>query len=159
MTRRPLLGIALAIGGILPSWCCGQATTVTPSKIEGVHAKRGEEILWNTATSIIMPTYPEASISAARAGVSVALIRTTTSGGIKRVDVLEAPDAPIAEAVRRALSQWKFAPTTVDGEAEGLEVVGRLTFYFDLNGRVPRVLTASQAAQAREQMTPPSPAR
>jgi len=137
---------------------CAERASV-PAKVPG--ARLDEAIVWLTATKTVRPAYPAASVAAGRQGVAVASIVGAADGLMERVDVLEAPDSRVAEAVRNALMQWVFEPLTVEGESERLRIQGKVTFYFLLDDGVPRVLGSPERIAARiraGQFVPKDPA-
>ena len=98
------------------------------------------------------PPYPSESAKKGSQGVVVAAVRIGPDGTVQSVNVLEAPDQPIAESVARTVSQWRFKEPLPDGikkllaehklrpELKTLPFDSRLTFYFRLvNGNTPVV--------------------
>ena len=67
------------------------------------------------ATRKPFPRYPSASLDDGTTGVAVASILLGFDGRMERVDVLEAPDSHVADAVRDALGQWVLPPIRFDG--------------------------------------------
>lgn len=61
--------------------------------------------------------------------MAVAEIVTTEEGRVDRVEILEAPDTHIHDAVDRALAQWEVEPL-VDGDGRAVRVRAKLFFYF-----------------------------
>lgn len=101
--------------------------------------RMAESSVRRVATAKVVPTYPPSSIKAGATGVAVASIVSDLTGAVTTVDILEAPDSAIAEAVRAALKQWKVPPVTVMGRQERMGVTGKVTYYFrivDGRGRV-----------------------
>lgn len=75
------------------------------------------------------PEYPTVSLNSGQTGVAVAEVVTTAGGSTGQVEILEAPDEHIGDAVTRALAQWKVQlPTDDDGQA--VRVRAKLFFYF-----------------------------
>lgn len=62
-----------------------------------------------------LPAYPAASIAAGTAGVAVADYRTDVTGKMAAVEILEAPDEHIANAMRETLMQWVLEPSRLRG--------------------------------------------
>ena len=108
------------------------------------------------ALSSVMPSYPASSLAAGTSGVAVAAILTsTTAGGAPTVEILEAPDPAIADAVRAALAKWTFAVFQYPMQ-------GKLTFYFRIEqgkGRVvnPQDLPGGPVVRPRPTYTPENP--
>ena len=90
----------------------------------------GEGGLRRSAIMAPTPEYPRASIATKAAGVAVAEVIFGADGKTRTVDVLEAPDAHIAEAVRTAVAKWTWRPVTISGRPEQHAGRGKLTFYF-----------------------------
>jgi TonB family protein len=94
----------------------------------------------------VTPTYPAGSLRARAGGVAVARVNTDELGHVTAVSVLDAPDAAIKASVRQALHEWSFElkPKAI-GRPYG--VVGKLTFYFQIDGTQGRVLHSDQLAR------------
>jgi TonB family protein len=104
---------------------------------DAVHVS--ESTAWQGAMSPVLPEYPAASIAARREGRVVVAVGVDTAGRIDSYELLESPDADIAEATRQALTKWRFLPTTEVGRAEPLRKWTKLTFYFRLQDGRPVV--------------------
>jgi len=96
-----------------------------------------EAVLRNLATRTVMPDYPEKSKTQGSKGIAVAQLHLNEEGVLTNVEILEAPDAEIAQAVKKAVKQWKFK--TVQVNDKPCLIVGKLTFYFVINGGAARV--------------------
>ena len=81
----------------------------------------------------VLPSYPAGSVQAGASGVAVAEIVATATGGVQSVEILEAPDAAIGQAVRAALNQWTFPASSFAKQA-------KITFYFTIEKGRGRVL-------------------
>jgi hypothetical protein len=92
----------------------------------------GEWGLRQSATSAPMPQYPRTALESGVSGVVVADVLFGVDGRLQTIDILEAPDAHTATAVRDALSQWIVPGAQVMGREEKSPTRGKLTFYFEL---------------------------
>lgn len=77
------------------------------------------------ATHAPAPSYPAASLTKKVSGVAVATVTTDANGTTERVEILEAPDEAIGQAVRAAAAKWTYKPA-------GLPLTGTLIFYFHI---------------------------
>jgi rhodanese-related sulfurtransferase len=108
------------------------------------------------ALTSVTPSYPASSVKAGVSGVAVAAVVTsTTKGGAPAVEILEAPDQAIGDAVREALGKWTFPVWTYPME-------GKLTFYFRVEqgkGRVlnPQDMPGGPVIKPRPTYTPENP--
>lgn len=75
------------------------------------------------------PEYPTVSLGMKRRGVVVAEVIASEEGHVGHVDVLEAPDAHLGDAVRGALAGWEIEPP-VDDEGRAVRLRAKLFFYF-----------------------------
>lgn len=91
-------------------------------------AKVSEETLRAIAVNRVMPDYPEESRRQRATGVAVAELLIDEKGEVASVDVLEAPDSIIKEAVLKAVRLWRFKPAKSRNEPISLR--GKLTFYY-----------------------------
>ena len=91
------------------------------------------------------PRYPTRSLENGAAGVAVASIVVGFDGRIERVDVLEAPDADIAEALRDALERWVL-PVHPSGPAR---TAATMVFYFLIEAGEGRVVSGPWLAWER----------
>ena len=99
--------------------------------------KFSEAILRKKAARTVRPSYPATSRKQGVQGVAVAQLEIDEKGRVSHVDILEAPDAAIKEAVTNATMQWEFIPSTIGGEP--VRIVGKLTFYFVMDKGKARV--------------------
>jgi outer membrane biosynthesis protein TonB len=106
--------------------------------------KLSEESLWRRANHIVMPVFPESSVTRDSSGVAVSEIHVGVDGTVNRVDILQAPDQAIASAVTQALAQWTFPPISLEGSAKPLKVRGKLTFYFENDDGFVEVLSPQE---------------
>ena len=96
----------------------------------------GEGGLRRSAISAPAPEYPAASLQKKSAGVAVAAVVFGADGKTREVTVLEAPDAPIGDAVKNAVMRWTWKPVTISGRSETYGGRAKLTFYFRIvNGK------------------------
>ena len=121
--------------GILLLTLCGAVRTTLADDQNLVQVP--EAVLRKLATRIIMPVYPVNSKNQGNKGVAVVQLRLNEKGVLTYVEVLEAPDQEIAEAVNKAIKQWKFKVVYVDDKPRPVE--GKLTFYFVINEGIARV--------------------
>ena len=91
------------------------------------------------------PHYPTRSLENGAAGVAVASIMVGFDGRIERVDVLEAPDADIAEGLRDALERWVL-PVHPDGPRR---TGATMVFYFLIEAGEGRVVSGLSLAFER----------
>lgn len=99
----------------------------------GVSVKVDENSLRKIAVKRVMPGYPEESIKKGVKGVAVTELTVNSKGDVVGLEVLEAPDEMIKQAVAGAVNQWKFKPTASEGRPVSLK--GKLTFYFVIDER------------------------
>ncbi len=104
---------------------------------QGTLVRVPEVAVRKLATRTVMPVYPESSKNRGTRGVAVAQVNVNETGLLTNVEIIEAPDSEIEQAVIRAVKYWKFNPANVDGKA--IPFVGKLTFYFVINERQARV--------------------
>lgn len=77
------------------------------------------------ATHSPPPSYPASSLANKVTGVAVAAVTTDANGRTERVEIVEAPDTEIREAVRAAAREWAY-------KSAGLPITGSLIFYFHI---------------------------
>lgn len=97
-----------------------------------------------------MPAYPPLSVQAGAAGVAVASVNVTPVGTVRNVDVLQAPDVHISEAVREALLRWTFTPVQPDNASEPTPATGKLTFYFQIVDGKGHVVNATDLSSVKD---------
>lgn len=113
-----------------------------------------------------MPAYPAESARAKAQGVAVAQILIGFTGKVELVEILQAPDTHTGNAVKAALAQWTFPPTTIQDPANTsrqlpTKIRSKLAFYFQLRAGKPVVLNPediagpSPAAAGHNTLTPP----
>ncbi len=96
------------------------------------------------------PGYPARSLENGAAGVAVASILIGSDGRMERVEVLEAPDADIAEAVRNALGRWVLPQRLFEGNPRGpFKVASTMVFYFLIEAGEGRVVSGPILAAER----------
>ncbi len=96
--------------------------------------KTSEVTLRRMALTSVTPTYPASSVKAGLSGIAVADLVTAPAGDVQSVEILEAPDPAIGEAVRAALGQWKFPAMPRPMQA-------KMTFYFRIEQGKGRVVS------------------
>ena len=98
----------------------------------------GEDGMRKSAAKKVMPVYPEEAVKKGQQGVVVVEAQYDGKGDVTEAAALEAPAATLGQAVVDAVKQWKFKPSSLEGEP--ISVRGKLTFYFvidkDRKGRV-----------------------
>ena len=100
-------------------------------------ARASESSVRQMATEAPKPAYPPASVKAKVSGVAIVSVLVDTNGKAT-AEVLEAPDAHIAAAVKDAVSSWTFRTHA------SVPITARLTFYFRLENGKPRVLNPDE---------------
>lgn len=98
------------------------------------------------------PEYPVVSLDSGKTGVTVAAVVTTPEGRMERVDVLEAPDAHVGDAVSRALGQWEIEPPVDDGQP--VRVRSKLFFYFVMENGEGLVRSPEEMLRESESLAP-----
>jgi TonB family protein len=128
--RRTILHVPAFFLGIATCAAIVQETPV---------GKVSEHILRNAAATVVTPEYPSGAAQRGASGVAVAEVEFDSDGRPVRVEILEAPEPDIARAVERALWNWRLKPgSSVQGQPGHIK--GKLTYYFVLQGREPKVL-------------------
>jgi hypothetical protein len=135
---------AISLAAIPVLWGAGQPRATT-----------SEVGLRQMASTTVTPSYPATSVKAKTAGVAVADVTAPVAGGAPAVEILEAPDEAIADAVRAALAGWTFPTLRFATSA-------RLTFYFRIEngkGRVlnPQDMPGGPTIKPRPTYTPENP--
>ena len=105
-------------------------TAASPQKLQ--HVTVHEETLRKYAIEVVMPLYPEQARRRNAQGAAVAQVNVNEQGSVAQVEILEAPNPLISEAVTVAVGQWRFNPPTIRGKA--VPIRGKLTFYFVIKG-------------------------
>lgn len=107
------------------------------------------------ATRKPFPRYPSASLDDGTTGVAVASILLGFDGRMERVDVLEAPDSHVADAVRDALGQWVLPPIRFDNNPEvPYKGMATMVFYFLIEEGEGRVVSGPALAAERSTARP-----
>lgn len=104
----------------------------------------------------VMPEYPAASVARGAQGVAVARVRAGLDNRIERVDVLQSPDADVANAVRAALAQWTLNRRNETGGPVGNAAESRLTFYFQIRNGKGVVLNPDEMPGNEQVFAPPA---
>ena len=131
--------------------------------------RRRAAALWTTsdigfrglARVRLRPEYPELSRNRGTTGVAVAEVAATEEGRVDRVDILEAPDAHIGDAVAGALAQWEIEPP-VDDDGQPIRLGAKLFFYFVLDDgegfvRSPEEMLRESGRPASDRQASPAP--
>ena len=132
---QTFLGVLVSLVGALAlvSAACGAPETdsLALAGTFGIaRAKISEQGIRLLAVVKPMPQYPAASIQNKVSGIAVAEILVSKDGRPEQVNVLEAPDAHIRNAVEEALTQWEFRSAGPNGSVDGVPLSSKLTFYF-----------------------------
>jgi TonB family protein len=109
----------------------------------------GEDLL-KMADYSPAPTYPADSLAARIEGVVVTEVLVGPDGRMKSVDVLQAPEAAMARAVRDALMQWTFKNTLRSPGGSPTIIHTKLMFYFLIDAGRGVVLTAQEMKRRRQ---------
>lgn len=117
MTRQPFLKLLLVILASCVA-AMGQAAQVIDVDEAGIR---------KSASKKILPVFPESSRKRLSQGVAVVQLIYNGDGTVDHVEVLEAPDSEIGEAVVAAVRKWKFKPSFIRGKP--VNIRGKLTFY------------------------------
>ena len=125
-----LASLMVACGGSEPDALVAAGSAGVPM------AKMAEQSSRSLALVKPTPLYPGGSIENGVSGVAVAEILVNNDGLVDHVNVLQAPDLSIREAVRNALAKWEFMKVTPEEYPDGISFSSKLTFYFELeNGQ------------------------
>lgn len=136
-------------------WClrmplviaCGFMTTaygVADSRVLVV----GVVVFRAAASSVVLPAYPRASLSAGHQGRAVVELRVSETGKVIWAHVLEAPDRAIGSTVQAAVMRWSFRPFIGIGRKDPFIAQSRLIFYFKAVDGKPVVIDAAAEALA-----------
>ena len=124
-------------------------------------AKTSQAAIEDLALRKPYPRYPARSLENGAAGVAVAWIRFGFDGRMDQVDVLEAPDEDIAEALRDALGRWAIRRGFTDDAPGGpFKVSATMVFYFLIEAGEGRVVSGpflafERAGGGRPEAGPP----
>jgi TonB family protein len=130
----------LLYGGLFVALTLAGVAGLDTRDAQDVRARLSGPTLRRFATFTVSPVYPAASLRRGSSGVAVVELSVLPSGTVERADVLEAPDSYIANAVRKAVRQWKFRLP------EPMTAKSRLAFYFSVENGQGKVLTPEQAS-------------
>ena len=124
-------------------------------------AKTSQAAIEDLALHKPYPRYPARSLENGAAGVAVASILLDLDGRMEQVDVLEAPDEDIAEALRDALGRWAIRRGFTDDAPGGpFKVSATMVFYFLIEAGEGRVVSGpflafERAGGGRPEAGPP----
>jgi TonB family protein len=105
---------------VLASWLAAVAQTAQVVDVDEAGIRK-------SAYKKTLPTFPESSRKRRSEGVAVVQLVYDGTGTVVEVEVLEAPDAEIGEAIVNAVRHWKFKPSSIRGKP--VNIRGKLTFY------------------------------
>ena len=113
-------------------------------------AKTSQAAIEDLALRKPFPRYPARSLENGAAGVAVASIRLGPDGRMEQVDVLEAPDTDIADALRGALEHWALPRARFEEHPRGLhKLSATMVFYFLIEAGEGRVVSGLSLAFER----------
>ena len=113
-------------------------------------AKTSQAAIEDLALRKPYPRYPARSLENGAAGVAVASILLDLDGRMEQVDVLEAPDEDIAEALRGALDRWTIPPGYAEDAPDGpFKLAATMVFYFLIEAGEGRVVSGLSLAFER----------
>ena len=135
-------GRLLVVLLLLCSACDRAPITPRPDSLPGTTSQAAIEY---AALDKPFPRYPALSLENGASGVAVASIVVGLDGRMERVDVLEAPDADIAEALQDALERWVL-PVHPSGP---LRTAATMVFYFLIEAGEGRVVSGLSLAAER----------
>lgn len=104
---RPYLSLLLLICFLSCVVAGGQ-----PAKVVDVD----EAGIRKSASKTTLPAFPEGSRKRRSQGVAVVRLEYDSKGTVVGVQVLEAPDSEIGEAISDAVRHWTFKPSSIRGE-------------------------------------------
>ena len=129
---RSSRGVACALSVVVLA-CCGCLRSVADSAADDqsrVATWRTSHVHFRRIARVRpRPAYPVLSLERQRTGVAVVEVVTAEDGRVDRVDLLEAPDTHIGDAVTRTLGQWEIQPPA-DDDGQAVRVRSKLFFYF-----------------------------
>ena len=129
---------------LLSCSACDRAS-ITPRHGELPPGTTSQAAIEYAALDKPFPRYPARSLENGAAGVAVASIVVGFDGRMERVDVLEAPDADIAEELQNALELWVL-PVHPGGPAR---TAATMVFYFVIEAGEGRVVSGPFLAAER----------
>lgn len=115
-----------------------------------------EAVFRRIATTTVAPSYPTSSMARGAEGVVVVRVRAGLDNRVERVDVLQSPDADIAESVRSALMQWTVARTSETGGPVRNAAESKVTFYFQIRNGKGVVLNPNEMPGNEQVFAPPA---
>ncbi|MEZ5318424.1 MAG: hypothetical protein R2752_13570 [Vicinamibacterales bacterium] len=101
------------------------------------------------ALNQVAPMFPDASLRLGHEGVAVAAMRFAPSGAVEWIEVLEAPDPEMADALRAAVQQWTLPIKLYEG-VKPPHMESKATFYFLIREGEGHVLAPADAPLASE---------
>ena len=91
-----------------------------------------EDGMRKSASKTVMPSYPTDALKNREQGVVIAEVQYDANGDVVNTAVLESPSQSIADAVVKAIKQWKFIPSKKE-DGTPVSIRGKLTFYFEID--------------------------
>lgn len=92
-----------------------------------------ERMLRKSVVSMVEPIYPNQSIRDKHQGVAIAMVCITPgSNQATSINIVMSPDRAIAEAMKTALSRWRFSPVfdRRDEREIPFSAGAKITYYF-----------------------------
>lgn len=117
MSRQRYLTLLLVV---LASYVAAPAQTAQVVDVDEAGVRK-------SASKKPLPVFPESSRKRRSQGVAVVRLVYDGAGVVVNVELLEAPDSAIGEAIVDAVRQWKFKPSSIRGRP--VNIRGKLTFY------------------------------
>jgi rhodanese-related sulfurtransferase len=143
-SRRWLGAVAACAVTVIVASADGLARTDDPV------IKIGAAALIGRATSEIRPAYPEAALGRRVQGVVVCNVRVGVTGRTRFVEIVQAPDRDIGEALRAALMGVTFGRMLTDPTTgRPAELQAKLFWYFVIERGRGLVMTPEQLAAHR----------
>jgi TonB family protein len=103
-----------------------------------LHAALPESWARASASTKVMPTYPDEAVRLNISGLVHIKLETNAAGEVLRIKVKPKTNSLLAQAVADAVTQWKFKPWP-GPDGNHVPVFSRLTFDFRLNNQQPHV--------------------
>jgi hypothetical protein len=147
--RKPGVSLLASVAFLLPWHALCEDHPLAPC--EGDTGEIGFRS--NFVKFAVTPSYPEFSIRVGHQGIVVARVclgdraTTATSMSATSVEILTAPDAQTAKAMKEALAKWRFIPPVRQqgGHEVPLKLASKITYYFVKQGQQWAVLSPTES--------------